>query len=115
MSNPISDLRSPISHTGAAAAAPVELLRFNTCGSVDDGKSTLIGRLLYEAKMLFEDQLTALEADSKKMGTQGGTQADQGRTRRPRLVDRDMVPIAQTLHRHAHARRPDPQTPRAGT
>jgi bifunctional enzyme CysN/CysC len=49
-----------------------ELLRFITCGSVDDGKSTLIGRLLYEAKMLFEDQLSALEADSKKMGTQGG-------------------------------------------
>jgi bifunctional enzyme CysN/CysC len=49
-----------------------DLLRFLTCGSVDDGKSTLIGRLLYEAKMLFEDQLTALEADSKKMGTQGG-------------------------------------------
>ncbi|QWC98978.1 sulfate adenylyltransferase subunit CysN [Polynucleobacter paneuropaeus] len=47
------------------------LLRFITCGSVDDGKSTLIGRLLYESKMLFEDQLEALEADSKKMGTQG--------------------------------------------
>ena len=49
-----------------------DLLRFITCGSVDDGKSTLIGRLLYEAKMLFEDQLSALEADSKKVGTQGG-------------------------------------------
>ena len=48
------------------------LLRFITCGSVDDGKSTLIGRLLYESKMLFEDQLAALEADSKKQGTQGG-------------------------------------------
>jgi len=48
------------------------LLRFITCGSVDDGKSTLIGRLLYEAKMVFEDQLVALEADSKKVGTQGG-------------------------------------------
>ena len=48
------------------------LLRFITCGSVDDGKSTLIGRLLYESKLLFEDQLEALEADSKKMGTQGG-------------------------------------------
>ncbi|WP_415768957.1 sulfate adenylyltransferase subunit CysN [Pseudomonas sp. LB3P38] len=48
------------------------LLRFITCGSVDDGKSTLIGRLLYESKMLFEDQLSALEADSKKVGTQGG-------------------------------------------
>ena len=49
-----------------------DLLRFITCGSVDDGKSTLIGRLLYESKMLFEDQLSALEADSKKFGTQGG-------------------------------------------
>ena len=48
------------------------LLRFITCGSVDDGKSTLIGRLLYESKMIFEDQLAALEADSKKVGTQGG-------------------------------------------
>jgi bifunctional enzyme CysN/CysC len=48
------------------------LLRFITCGSVDDGKSTLIGRLLYESKMLYEDQLAALEADSKKVGTQGG-------------------------------------------
>ena len=47
------------------------LLRFITCGSVDDGKSTLIGRLLYDSKMIFEDQLAALEADSKKMGTQG--------------------------------------------
>jgi bifunctional enzyme CysN/CysC len=48
------------------------LLRFITCGSVDDGKSTLIGRLLYESKMVFEDQLSALERDSKKVGTRGG-------------------------------------------
>src|SRR5512138_1186830 len=48
------------------------LLRFITCGSVDDGKSTLIGRLLYESKLVFEDHLAALEADSKKVGTQGG-------------------------------------------
>lgn len=48
------------------------MLRFITCGSVDDGKSTLIGRLLYESKMLFEDQLGQLEADSKRQGTQGG-------------------------------------------
>ncbi|SER14836.1 bifunctional enzyme CysN/CysC [Amphritea atlantica] len=47
------------------------LLRFITCGSVDDGKSTLIGRLLYESKLLFEDQLAAVEAESKKFGTQG--------------------------------------------
>ena len=47
------------------------MLRFITCGSVDDGKSTLIGRLLYDSKMIFEDQLAALEADSQKLGTQG--------------------------------------------
>ena len=47
------------------------LLRFITCGSVDDGKSTLIGRLLYESKLIYEDQLAALEKDSKKVGTQG--------------------------------------------
>ncbi len=47
------------------------LLRFITCGSVDDGKSTLIGRLLYDSKMIFEDQLAALDADSKRFGTQG--------------------------------------------
>jgi len=49
-----------------------ELLRFITCGSVDDGKSTLIGRLLYESKTLFEDQLAALTADSKRQGTRDG-------------------------------------------
>ena len=48
-----------------------ELLRFITCGSVDDGKSTLIGRLLFETKLIFDDQLAALEADSKRHGTQG--------------------------------------------
>jgi len=48
------------------------LLRFITCGSVDDGKSTLIGRLLYDSQMIFEDQLAAVERDSKKVGTQGG-------------------------------------------
>ena len=48
------------------------LLRFITCGSVDDGKSTLIGRLLWDSKMIFEDQLAALESDSRKVGTQGG-------------------------------------------
>src|SRR6202163_12739 len=47
------------------------LLRFMTCGSVDDGKSTLIGRLLYDSKMIYEDQLALLEADSKRVGTQG--------------------------------------------
>src|SRR5271155_2970118 len=47
------------------------LLRFLTCGSVDDGKSTLIGRLLYDTDLILEDQLATLEADSKKLGTQG--------------------------------------------
>jgi bifunctional enzyme CysN/CysC len=67
--------------TAAEAQQPIDaflkhnqqqsLLRFITCGSVDDGKSTLIGRLLYDGKMIFEDQLAALEADSKRIGTQG--------------------------------------------
>jgi bifunctional enzyme CysN/CysC len=48
------------------------MLRFLTCGSVDDGKSTLIGRLLYDSRLVFEDHLATLEADSKKVGTQGG-------------------------------------------
>jgi bifunctional enzyme CysN/CysC len=48
------------------------MLRFITCGSVDDGKSTLIGRLLYDSKLVFEDHLAALESDSRKVGTQGG-------------------------------------------
>src|SRR6202790_4088658 len=48
------------------------LLRFITCGSVDDGKSSLIGRLLHESKMIFEDQLAALADDSKRVGTRGG-------------------------------------------
>ncbi|MGU7816542.1 sulfate adenylyltransferase subunit CysN [Burkholderia sp. AW49-1] len=61
---------TPVPH--ADDARTKELLRFITCGSVDDGKSTLIGRLLYESNMLFDDQLTQLEADSKKVGTQGG-------------------------------------------
>ena len=47
------------------------LLRFITCGSVDDGKSTLIGRLLYESKLIFDDQLVALEHDSHRVGTRG--------------------------------------------
>jgi len=72
---------SPIYKTDALIAEDIDayldqhqhksLLRFITCGSVDDGKSTLIGRLLYDSKMIFEDQLAALEADSKRVGTQG--------------------------------------------
>ena len=53
------------------ARETTSLLRFITCGSVDDGKSTLIGRLLYDSKLIFSDQLAALEADSKRFGTQG--------------------------------------------
>ena len=49
----------------------LDVLRLLTCGSVDDGKSTLIGRLLYDSKLIFEDQMRALEADSAKFGTQG--------------------------------------------
>ena len=55
-----------------ANQARLDLLRFITCGSVDDGKSTLIGRMLYEAQLIFEDQVTSLKADSKRQGTQGG-------------------------------------------
>ncbi len=68
--------------TGDLAATDIEaylaqherkdLLRFITCGSVDDGKSTLIGRLLYDSKLVFEDHLAALESDSRRVGTQGG-------------------------------------------
>ncbi|MCB1691864.1 MAG: sulfate adenylyltransferase subunit CysN [Pseudomonadales bacterium] len=52
--------------------ASLDVLRFITCGSVDDGKSTLIGRMLYEAQLIFEDQVAALRNDSRRMGTQGG-------------------------------------------
>ncbi len=68
----VSDLIATDIHQYLAQHETKSLLRFITCGSVDDGKSTLIGRLLYESKMLFEDQLAAIEADSKKWGTQGG-------------------------------------------
>ena len=65
---------APAPAPSAAAALPVEqdLLRFITCGSVDDGKSTLIGRLLFDSRALFDDQLAAVLADSKKWGTQDG-------------------------------------------
>lgn len=67
----VSDLISSDIEQYLQAHEHKSLLRFITCGSVDDGKSTLIGRLLFESKMLFEDQLAAMEADSKKWGTQG--------------------------------------------
>jgi len=58
-------------HAWLAEQESKELLRFITCGSVDDGKSTLIGRLLYDSRQVFDDQLVALEGDSKRHGTQG--------------------------------------------
>ncbi|WP_093330782.1 sulfate adenylyltransferase subunit CysN [Sphingomonas rubra] len=58
-------------HAYLGAQAAKSMLRFITCGSVDDGKSTLIGRLLYDSRAIFEDQLETLEADSARMGTQG--------------------------------------------
>ena len=67
-----SDLIAADIHAYLKAQEEKGMLRFITCGSVDDGKSTLIGRLLWDSKMIFEDQLAALEADSKKVGTQGG-------------------------------------------
>ncbi len=66
MTAPIADLKAYL-----AAQEKKSLLRFLTCGSVDDGKSTLIGRLLYDSKLLFEDHLAALKKDSKKLGTTG--------------------------------------------
>ena len=59
-------------HSYIDAQSNLELLRFMTCGSVDDGKSTLIGRLLFEAQVLFTDQVAALQEESKRQGTQGG-------------------------------------------
>ena len=66
---PVPDL-DPV--VAALGARPTSLLHFITCGSVDDGKSTLIGRLLYDSGAVFDDQLEALERDSKKFGTTGG-------------------------------------------
>jgi bifunctional enzyme CysN/CysC len=74
MSRPLQSEEDLIRHDVRAWLAQQEakeLLRFITCGSVDDGKSTLIGRLLYESKQIFDDQLAALESDSKRHGTQG--------------------------------------------
>ena len=73
MATKVTPLRQPTSRTSARelAAAEKGVLRFLTCGSVDDGKSTLIGRLLYDTKLIFEDQLASLKRDSVKHGTQG--------------------------------------------
>lgn len=67
-----SDLIASDIHAYLKSQEEKGMLRFITCGSVDDGKSTLIGRLLWDSKMIFEDQLAALEADSKRVGTQNG-------------------------------------------
>ena len=66
-----SDLIAEDIHAYLKQQEEKSLLRFITCGSVDDGKSTLIGRLLWDSKMIFEDQLATLESDSKRCGTQG--------------------------------------------
>jgi bifunctional enzyme CysN/CysC len=63
---------APAPDAGTSLRVEKSLLRFNTCGSVDDGKSTLIGRLLYESKALFDDELAALAADSRRSGTRDG-------------------------------------------
>src|SRR5450755_4691362 len=63
-------------HTYLARHQKKELLRFLTCGSVDDGKSTLIGRLLHDTKMIYEDQLAAIKKDSVKHGTTGAGEVD---------------------------------------
>src|SRR5215211_2781993 len=63
-------------HTYLARQQRKELLRFLTCGSVDDGKSTLIGRLLHDTKMIYEDQLAAVKRDSVKHGTTGAGEVD---------------------------------------
>jgi bifunctional enzyme CysN/CysC len=68
-----SDLISTDINAYLAQHERKELLRLLTCGSVDDGKSTLIGRLLHDSKMIYEDQLSAIKADSVKSGTTGGT------------------------------------------
>jgi len=67
----VSELISEDIHEYLKQQEEKSMLRFITCGSVDDGKSTLIGRLLWDSKLVFEDQLAALEVDSKKVGTQG--------------------------------------------
>ena len=72
MAHATGDLSSSDIEAYLAQHERKSMLRFITCGSVDDGKSTLIGRLLYDSKLVFEDHLAALESDSKKVGTQGG-------------------------------------------
>src|SRR6202050_102085 len=70
------DLSREDIHTYLSRHQKKELLRFLTCGSVDDGKSTLIGRLLHDTKMIYEDQLSAVKRDSEKVGTTGAGEID---------------------------------------
>ncbi len=74
MSHVLSEKQDAVAQVNhyLAEQASLDMLRFITCGSVDDGKSTLIGRMLYEAQMVFEDQVATLKNESKKLGTQGG-------------------------------------------
>jgi bifunctional enzyme CysN/CysC len=74
MTDPV--LRAVPSRDALARSGEAGVLRFLTCGSVDDGKSTLIGRLLYDSKRLFDDQIAALETDTTKHGTTGGEGLD---------------------------------------
>ncbi len=70
------DLANEDIHTYLARHQKKELLRFLTCGSVDDGKSTLIGRLLHDTKGIYDDQLAAVKKDSVKHGTTGAGEVD---------------------------------------
>ena len=90
------------------------LLRFLTCGSVDDGKSTLIGRLLYDTKLILEDQLVALERDSRKHGTTGddidlallvdGLEAEREQGITIDVAYRFFATPRRVVHRGRHAR-----------
>ncbi len=92
----------------------MELLRFLTCGSVDDGKSTLIGRLLYDTKLILEDQLAALKRDSRKHGTTGddidlallvdGLEAEREQGITIDVAYRFFSHAASRLHRRRYAR-----------
>ena len=116
----ISDDRSTLARSGdrlrgvpRRGSSDKDVLRFIACGSVDDGKSTLIGRLLHDTKQLFDDQLAALERASRRYGTKGGARSraprrracgraragHHDRRRLPLLLDRDAH-----LHRRRHAR-----------
>ena len=85
----------------------MDTLRFITCGSVDDGKSTLIGRLLYETKLIFEDQLEALKADLRKLKTSGAqVRLDVGAFKERYGVTRKFaIPLLEYLDRERVTRR----------